>query len=1258
MVDTDQNPESTEPASQQVETVGKKKRSPIERTIVWGLISVALIVVLLEANARYGYSNTLESLQSRLSQADNNKGQELNLNEAKGLIKGFPYGDERLTNNGKQLQYRWFSVFRSFAIQLSTGVDDVVLSLETDVEPFSEKQTDPVAQKPFVQRQVLPEKGLSQEYENIPVLADSQFDSHAFGLNGNLAEEIIRQAVYISGRDELQLVTRDASLRGEVRLIENPDTFPVKLRSRIAYSGKVDIELERPFKDKPTAFWESETIELTRESPLESLVVKMEALSRTGFVDFMKAAGYTGKAPEWKANSTIPEKTLQQLNEWNLISQYTVIQDMHAAIREEGETPERLSVLIRAYANLGSLTEIYWSTAHKVFKARALLYAERLNFRTNASAWALAHRAYARALTGLHGTALTDIEAIRSAVNVSNANQQAPPEWTGLIEAYCAYQPEVLESAVKMDESKPLALYLRMLQADPKGDEKQMLAHTEELLKRDPQCCRAMDRLCEVNALGIQRMVTEERLDQLWQPLYQNLQNANLSHSEKVIVQSMMSSSGSLLGEEQARIKIIATLKSSPSTDFEPSKTTLGQLLQEVTFLHVHRKLQVYAGSLAMNADEMIQRYLPLVQGHPYESYIAAYTSDQMEARAAYKKLLDSYNPRELEIISTPLVANCYYKFNPESYNRLCFELDKNIDYIYHDLQLQVRWLTSLNTPNDDERLASAARTLMRVSPHMPETVALNLKINKEYAKEHAAELQDKYDKNALVLTALANYYYAEKNDTKTEEILKLRIALAPDSKSYTFLANLYYDRGETEKWKPTIEKALALPSYGLEIPRIHYQLANYHMQKGEWEEAKPHAVQAAASYSGWGLSCAASCYEGLGDLEQSEAFVKACSRRYESSVTDWYFWCVRNNTGDLESARRLAEQHLLANTENSNLTQRMQLGVYQIIQGSNSQAFDTFLSAFKKFNNSYCGLHAALLADDLERYDQRDEILSQVAEQFSNYFGEADLANNFQRILKDPDSVSWNPILFQSEVAQLTKGNPTNFYYFVGKFLEQRKKAGLSEYYLRLAATSPMTVKYNCALASHHLYSQNKQTGTRTKTEFDAPYSPAIELVHQAMKQKEREKPDEAIKSLDEALKLKPDLVIALINKALLHESQRNYPAAIADYKKAIEIEPDYWLPFNNLAFLLAGCEQDEIRDGAQALEYAQQSFDLLPTKYWVSYAALAASYAETGQFEEAANMQREASNHAPESQKVEANRRLSLFRAGTPYRRTPEKD
>ncbi|WP_278471124.1 tetratricopeptide repeat protein [Gimesia maris] len=1258
MADTDQNPESLEPTSQQALATGKKKRSPIERTIVWGLIALALIVVLLEANARYGYSSTLESLQSRLSQADKNKGQELILKEAKGLVKGFPYGDERLTNKGKQLQYRWPSLFRTFAIELSTGVDDVVLSLETDVKPFDNEQTAPLTAKPFVQRQVLPEKGLSQDYENIPVLADSQFDSQAFGLQGILAEEIIRQAVYISARDELQLVTRDASLRGEVRLIENPDTFPVKLRSRISFTGNLDIELERPFKEKPTLFWESETIELRRESPLESLVEKTEALSRTGFVDFMKAAGYTGEAPEWKAQSTIPENTLRRLNEWNFISQYTVVQDIHAAIREDGETPERLSVLIRAYANLGSLTEIYWSPAHKVFKARALLYAERLKFRSNASAWALAHRAYARALSGLHETALDDIEAIRAADNKSTAKQQSPPEWTGLIEAYCAYQPEVLDKAVENDELKPLALYLRMLQADPKGNEKQMLAQTEELLKRDPECCRAMDRLSEVNALGIQRMVTEQRLDQLWQPLYQKLQEANLSNTARPVLQTMLPSPLRLLGEEQARMRIIDTLKSSPSTEFEPSENALGQLLQEVTFLHLNHKLNVRKGSLAVNVDDFLEQQLPLVKGHPYEFYIAAYTSDQTEAREAYKKLLNSYHPRELGIISNQLVSSSYYKLNQEAYRKLYSEIDKNVDYIYQDLLHQARWFNSMSSQNDNEHYLTTARRMLRVSPHMPETVAMNLRVNQEYAKEHAGELQKKYNTNALVLTALANYFYAAKDDAKTEEILKRRIELAPDASSYTFLANLYYDRGETEKWKPTIEKALTLPSFGLEIPRIHYQLANYHMQKGEWEEAKPHAVKAATSYSGWGLTCAANCYEGLGDLEQSETFVKACSKRYETSVTDWYFWCVRNKTGDLESARRLAEQQLLGKTENSTLSQRMQLGVYQIIQGSKSQAFETFSTAFRNFNNSYCGLHAALLAEDLELPAQRDDLLKQVAGQFSTYFGEADLANAFQRILQNPDSVSWNPVLFQSEVAQLTDGNPTNFYYFVGKFLEQRNKSGLSEYYLRLAATSPKTVKYNCALASHHLYSQNKKTGPRTKTEYDDSVSPAIQLVHEALKQKKREKLDEAIKTLDEALKLKPDLVIALVNRGLIHESQQNYSAAIADYKKAIEIEPDFWLPYNNLAYLLAGCEQAEIRDGAQALKYAQQSFDLLPTKYWVNYAALAVAFAESGQFKEAADMQRQASELAPESQKVEANRRWSLFNKGEPYRRAPEND
>ena len=58
------------------------------------------------------------------------------------------------------------------------------------------------------------------------------------------------------------------------------------------------------------------------------------------------------------------------------------------------------------------LTEFHWSPAHRVFKARALLYAERLNAaeREPRLAEALYARAFVRALVGRHDLALADLD--------------------------------------------------------------------------------------------------------------------------------------------------------------------------------------------------------------------------------------------------------------------------------------------------------------------------------------------------------------------------------------------------------------------------------------------------------------------------------------------------------------------------------------------------------------------------------------------------------------------------------------------------------------------------------------------------------------------------------------------------------------------------------------------------------------------------------------------------------------------------------
>lgn len=52
------------------QSVTRKKRSPLERTIVWGFIFIALIVVLIEGNARFGYSQTLAQMQNQMDMSE------------------------------------------------------------------------------------------------------------------------------------------------------------------------------------------------------------------------------------------------------------------------------------------------------------------------------------------------------------------------------------------------------------------------------------------------------------------------------------------------------------------------------------------------------------------------------------------------------------------------------------------------------------------------------------------------------------------------------------------------------------------------------------------------------------------------------------------------------------------------------------------------------------------------------------------------------------------------------------------------------------------------------------------------------------------------------------------------------------------------------------------------------------------------------------------------------------------------------------
>jgi protein O-mannosyl-transferase len=153
----------------------------------------------------------------------------------------------------------------------------------------------------------------------------------------------------------------------------------------------------------------------------------------------------------------------------------------------------------------------------------------------------------------------------------------------------------------------------------------------------------------------------------------------------------------------------------------------------------------------------------------------------------------------------------------------------------------------------------------------------------------------------------------------------------------------------------------------------------------------------------------------------------------------------------------------------------------------------------------------------------------------------------------------------------------------------------------------------------------------------------------------------DDAIIHFQQALQVTPDnakthnnLASALLQKGKVDE-------AIAQYQQVLQIKPDSPNVLNNLGWLLATCPDAHLRDGIQAVKYAERACEL--THYGAAplVGTLAAAYAEAGRYDDAIAAAQKAcalATAAGEPKLLEKNRELLvLYRARKPYRETAEK-
>ena len=101
------------------------------------------------------------------------------------------------------------------------------------------------------------------------------------------------------------------------------------------------------------------------------------------------------------------------------------------------------------------------------------------------------------------------------------------------------------------------------------------------------------------------------------------------------------------------------------------------------------------------------------------------------------------------------------------------------------------------------------------------------------------------------------------------------------------------------------------------------------------------------------------------------------------------------------------------------------------------------------------------------------------------------------------------------------------------------------------------------------------------------------------------------------QCLSAKPDMQTRLDLAALLYQTGDS-SAAADQFRKVLSLNPDLPEPLNNLAWLLATCSDDRVRNGAEAVRHAEHGCQVTAFKQTGMISTLAAAYAEAGRYPE----------------------------------------
>jgi beta-lactamase regulating signal transducer with metallopeptidase domain/tetratricopeptide (TPR) repeat protein len=145
------------------------------------------------------------------------------------------------------------------------------------------------------------------------------------------------------------------------------------------------------------------------------------------------------------------------------------------------------------------------------------------------------------------------------------------------------------------------------------------------------------------------------------------------------------------------------------------------------------------------------------------------------------------------------------------------------------------------------------------------------------------------------------------------------------------------------------------------------------------------------------------------------------------------------------------------------------------------------------------------------------------------------------------------------------------------------------------------------------------------------------------------------ALADFTEALRLDPKIEMVHYRRGNAYHGLKEYAKAAEDYAIALQAQPDYPNLLVSIAWQLATCPDAKFRDGKKAIELATKANESFKWKKPEHVDALAAAYAEIGQFAEAVKWEEKAIELLEKEQvdsRKKMQNRLELYQASRPFR------